>query len=134
MAGISPVDAGLPSARSALIVERTWEIKNSEDPEKHHARYFLSSLSPDQGREGSKSVRGHWMVENGNHYKRDTCQWREDDHRHRRVNTAQNLALTRNALLAIIPFDEERNLRHMLDEYHRNPQKAIKLILHARLI
>lgn len=84
--------------------------------------------------DGRKAVRGHWMVENGNHYKRDTCQWKEDDHRHRRVNVAQNLALTRNALMAIIPYDNERNLRWMLDEYHRNPQEAIKLILQARPI
>jgi len=125
------VDVTLPSARSALLVERTWIIKNSEEPERIHARYFLSSLAPDQGKKGSRSVRGHWMVENANHYKRDTCQWREDDHRHRRVNVAQNLALTRNALLAIIPYDENRNLRSMLDRYHQKPQDAIKLILHA---
>lgn len=72
------------------------------------------------------------MVENANHYKRDTCQWREDDHRHRRTNVAQNLALTRNALLAIIPFDEDKNLRSMLSYYHRNESGAIKLILHAK--
>ena len=29
-------------------------------------------------------------------------------HRFRRINIAQNLALTRNTLLAIIPFDEKR--------------------------
>ena len=128
------MDAGLPGTRSAILVERTWEIKNSEDPEKQHTRYFLSSLGSDQGNKIAESVRGHWMIENANHYKRDTCQWREDDHRHRRVKVAQNLALTRNALLAIIPYDREKNLRSMLDEYHQRPQDAIKLILQARPI
>lgn len=74
------------------------------------------------------------MVENADHYKRDTCQRREDDHRHRRINAAQNLALTRNALLAITPCDGDLNLRAMLDHYHRNEAEAIKLILHARPI
>lgn len=117
------------------MVERTWSIKNKpEEEEKSHTRYFLSSLNADQGPQAAKAVRGHWMVENANHYKRDTCQWREDDHRHRRINVAQNLALTRNALLAIIPFGDEQNLRSLLDEYHRNPGEAIHLILHARPI
>ena len=117
------------------MVERTWSVKNKPgEAEKNHARYFLSSLDPEQGKEAARAVRGHWMVENANHYKRDTCQWREDDHRHRRINVAQNLALTRNALLAIIPCDGGRNLRALLDEYHRSPRKAIKLILHARPI
>jgi len=128
------VDAGLPGTRSAILIERTWEIKNSEDPEKQHTRYFLSSLESDQGDKIPELVREHWMIENANHYKRDTCQWREDDHRHRRVKVAQNLALTRNALLAIIPYDREKNLRSMLDEYHQRPQDAIKLILQARPI
>jgi hypothetical protein len=57
-------------------------------------------------------------VENRNHDKRDDSVWQED--RHRRINVAQNLALTRNALLALIPFDETRK------------QLAINLILNAR--
>lgn len=56
---------------------------------------------------------------------------REDDHRHRRINIAQNLALTRNALLALIPFDKELPLSAWFEIYQRHPAKAIKLILHA---
>ena len=41
-----------------------------------------------------------------------------------RINIAQNLALTRNALLAIIPFGSGQNLRRLLDEYHRNPRAS----------
>lgn len=43
-----------------------------------------------------------------------------------------NLALTRNALLAIIPFDEKRNLSTLVEEYRDNKQLAINLILKAR--
>ena len=116
-------------------MERIWSYKTTPDePPGQHTRYFLSSLDPEQCPKSTRAIRGHWMVENANHYKRDTCQWREDDHRHRRINVAQNLALTRNALLAIIPCDGSLNLRAMLDHYHRNEAEAIKLILHARPI
>jgi predicted transposase YbfD/YdcC len=76
-------------------------------------------------------IRGHWGIENKNHYKRDTCQWREDGHRHRRVKAAQNLALTRNALLAIIPFDEKNTLSSVLDDFGNDRAEALKLILNA---
>ena len=57
--------------------------------------------------------------------------WQEDRHCHRRVNVAQNLALTRNALLAIIPFDEKKNLPSFIVDYQDRKQLAIDLILKA---
>lgn len=93
-----------------------------------HDRFFISSLPAEESEQIARKVRGHWSVENKNHYKKDTSLWREDDHRHRRVNTAQNLALMRSALLAIIPFDEAQSLNDLLDTYARQPQQAIRLI------
>lgn len=124
--------AGLPFARSAVAVRRDWQIKNAaETQEKSHVRHFLTSLDPVEKQRIPAAVRGHWSVENLNHYKRDTSLWREDDHRHRRVNIAQNLALTRNALLAIIPFGADEPLSGWFETYQRKPAKAIQLILHA---
>ena len=124
--------AGLPFARSAVAVRRDWQNKNSaETQEKSHVRHFLTSLDPNEKQRIPTAVRGHWSVENLNHYKRDTSLWREDDHRHRRVNIAQNLALTRNALLAIIPFGPDEPLSGWFEIYQRKPAKAIQLILHA---
>jgi predicted transposase YbfD/YdcC len=126
------VTAGLPFARSAVAVRRDWQIKNAAEAQhKSHVRHFLTSLDPAEKQRIPTAVRGHWSVENLNHYKRDTCLWREDDHRHRRVNIAQNLALTRNALLAIIPFGADAPLSGWLEVYQRKPAKAIQLILHA---
>ncbi len=71
-------------------------------------------------------------MENRNHHKRDDSVWQEDRHRHRRINVAQNLALTRNALLALIPFDEKRNLPSLIAEYQERKHLAIQLILNAR--
>jgi predicted transposase YbfD/YdcC len=126
------VTAGLPFARSAVAVRRDWQIKNAaETQEKSHVRHFLTSLDPAEKQRIPAAVRGHWSVENLNHYKRDTSLWREDDHRHRRVNIARNLALTRNALLAIIPFGADEPLSGWFEIYQRKPAKAIQLILHA---
>ncbi len=124
--------AGLPFARSAAVVRRDSQNKNAaQTQEKVHVRHFLTSLAPEEKQRIPAAVRGHWSVENLNHYKRDTCLWREDDHRHRRVNIAQNLALTRNALLAIIPFGADEPLSSWFEIYQRNPVMAIRLILHA---
>ena len=61
------------------------------------------------------------IVEKGGHYL----------HRHRRANIAMNLALTRNALLVIIPFNEKKNLPALVEEYRDHKQLAINLVLNA---
>lgn len=136
------MEAGLPYARSTFECQRTWvDVKDLEDPSvevSNHTRNFLSSLNPGDDirklNQAAGVIRNHWGVENKNHYKKDTCQWVEDDHRHRRINAAQNLALTRNALLAIIPFDETKNLSSWLDTYQSYPARALKLLQQARPI
>ncbi len=106
--------------------------KASPEDVHQHTRSFISSLQPDQPVRLGQAVRKHWSVENKNHHKRDHHVWQEDRHRHRRVNIAQNLALTRNALLAIIPFDEKRKLPSLIVDYQHRKQLAIDLILKAR--
>jgi hypothetical protein len=93
-APIGPVEAGLPYARGAWQSTRTWlekkTIKEGRTEFQSHTRRFLSSLSPgddpSERKRGARAIRGHWGTENKNHDKRDTCQWREDGHRYRRVN------------------------------------------------
>ena len=77
-------------------------------------------------------MRGHWSVETRNHYKRDASVWQEDRHRHRKPNAALNLALTRNVLLALIPFAQGEPLAQFFECYHRHPPRALRLILEAR--
>jgi len=60
------------------------------------------------------------------------CQFILEEDRHRRVDVAQNLALTRNALLAIIPFDEKTNLPSLIVDYQDRKQLAVNLILKAQ--
>ncbi len=126
------MDAGLLSAHSAIKVRREWVEKTCPENEHQHTRSFISSLPPDQAVRLGRAVREHWSVENKNHHKRDHHVWQEDRHRHRRANIAQNLALTRNALLAIIPFDQKNNLPSLIADYQDRKQLAIDLILKAR--
>ena len=95
-------------------------------------RHFISSRPPEETVRLGTAVREHWAVENRNHPKRDDSVWQEDRHRFRRVNVAQNLALTHNALLAITPFDEKKNLPSLIANYQECKQLAIDLILKAR--
>ena len=119
--------------RSVIAVERRWsEKKQPDSPEKTHTRWFVSSLSPSEIGRSVQAIRGHWSVENLNHWKRDASAWQEDHHRHRRPNAALNLALTRNALLALIPFEQGEPLAQYFEQYHRAPAKAIKLLLHGK--
>lgn len=129
MAPISPVSAGLPGARSAVTVRREWCEKKNPQHSKTHTRFFLSSLRAQEKSRAATAVRGHWSIENRNHHKRDASLWQEDRHRHRRPNAALNLALTRNALLAIIPFQEGQPLAHFFDLHRRRPAIALNLIL-----
>ena len=117
-----------------MKVKREWVERSRPEQEHHHLRHFISSLSPEEVVRLGTAVREHWSVENRNHHKRDDSVWQEDRHRFRRVNIAQNLALTRNALLAIIPFDddEKNNLPTLIADYQDNNHLAIKLILNAR--
>jgi predicted transposase YbfD/YdcC len=126
------VTTGLTFARSAVAVRRDWHIKNAaETREESHVCHCLTSLEHAEKQRIPAAVRGHWSVEDLNHYKRDTCLLRDDDHGHRRVNIARNLALTRKALLGIIPFGADAPLSGWFEIYQRKSAKAIQLILHA---
>ena len=115
--------------------EKLKEAHQAGDLEiKTHDRYFLSSHPAEEAREIAQQARTHWSVENKNHYRKDVSLWVEDDHRHRRVNGAQNLGLMRSALLAIIPFDEKQTLNDCFESYAKNPHLAIRLIQKSRPI
>ena len=122
----------MPGARSAITVQREWSEKT--DPlqtQKNHTRFFLSSLPAQERSRAARAVREHWSIENRNHHKRDSSAWQEDRHRHRKPNAALNLALTRNVLLAIIPFEPGQPLAHFFELYHRHPRQALDLLLKA---
>ena len=97
--------------------------------QKSHTRFFRSSLSAKEKSRSTTAARNHWSIENRSHHKRDASAWQEDPHRHRRPRAALNLALTRNAMLALIPFQQGQPLSHIFQLYQRRPAMAIDLIL-----
>ena len=120
---------GLFGAASVVMVKREWVEKNDPKLEiKSHERFFITSHVAERAKLTAQEVRSHWSVENKNHYRKDVSSWREDDHRHRRVNVAQNLALMRSALLATIPFDEKQGLEDCLRGYDWKPSQAIRTV------
>lgn len=76
----------------------------------------------------AKIIREHWSVENLNHWKRDATYWREDRAPKRNPRGAKNLALLRNALLAIIPFESFDSLNDAFDYYRADQGKSLKII------
>lgn len=76
----------------------------------------------------AKMIREHWSVENLNHWKRDATYWREDKAPKRNPKGARNLALIRNALLAVIPFEQFESLNDAFDHYRDHREKSLKLI------
>jgi repressor LexA len=127
---IDPANVGLPDARCVLKVRREWKEAAKPGEVHEHIRYFITSVEADRDLYLGNAVRGYWSIENRNHHKRDDRVRQEDRHRHRRINVAQNLALTRNALLAIIPFDEKHNLPSLIEGYQDD--KAIPMTPQAK--
>ena len=76
---------------------REWMETNS-DQLKSETRYFITSLEREErsAAQLGQAIRGHWSVENKNHWKRDTSLWKEDASRPRKkASGGQVLALLR---------------------------------------
>jgi hypothetical protein len=76
-------------------------------------------------------VRRHWSVENKNHWRKDATAWREDHGARRKPRGAKNLALLRNAILAIIEPQLHGSLNQTFIHYDKHSAEAIRLILNA---
>jgi predicted transposase YbfD/YdcC len=93
-----------PFARSIVVV-RSHVIDKKTGEHSDETRYYVSSLERAERtpRHWHALVRGHWGgVEIRNHWRRDSL-WGEDRSRTRNATALANLALLRNALLALLP-------------------------------
>ena len=80
-------------------------------------QYAITSLSP-QRADAAKLLalwRGHWGIENREHWVRDV-HWREDRCRVRRSRGAHNLAAFRNAAINLLRLAKTPNLAAALRE------------------
>lgn len=122
------MQSGFPYASQVFRLTREWTDKKKGTDHKA-SRLFITSLdeSAASKRELMQYTRGHWSVENKNHWKRDSRVWEEDKCLHRRSAPAQNLALLRNTLLALVPASLG-SLSAALEYYRDNKAQAIALL------
>jgi len=97
------MEADFCFARTLIVLRNTRCVKKTgqSTTEPH---YYLSSAPPDQYRPDQwlALIRGHWAgVEIRNHWRRDVI-FGEDQSRSRQPNLLANMALLRNALLALL--------------------------------
>lgn len=131
-----PVDTEVsPFPHIAQIIKVTRIYRSTKEGSEPEMAVRLFGTSHEEGSKTHaqllKMVRGQWSVENLNHWKRDATYWREDKAPKRNPKGAKNLALMRNALLAVIPFEEFDSLNDAFDTYRDNRDKSVKLIRNA---
>lgn len=122
-----------PLARQLVSLTRYSEPKSGGQVT-IETRHFITSIG--QGERSNAALarigRGHWSVENKNHWRRDASRWREDRSVRRKPKGAKNLALLRGALLALIPIDEFSSINAAFDHYTARPDQAIRLLTQAQ--
>lgn len=76
-------------------------------------------------------VRGHWLIENGLHYRRDATL-REDWSQVRRGHAPQVLAALNNVVLGLLLRQGVKNVPQARRRYAAHPEQALPLILEAQ--
>lgn len=117
-----------------MSLTRWYREKKSSADFKSETRYFVTSLEEGKASHSRLAAiaRGHWSEENKNHWKKDATLWREDRGTRRKAKGAKNLALRRNAILAIIPPDEHASLNQAFLHYADHRSAALRLITQAK--
>ena len=99
----TPVPEGLRDRaawRDLTSVGCVVSVVHREGKEAVEVRYFISSLKP-QAKLLAKAVRGHWTIENAQHWVLDVV-FQEDQCRARLDNAAENLALLRRLAMNLM--------------------------------
>jgi predicted transposase YbfD/YdcC len=125
---VEPDALNFPWARQIVAVTKT-SVQKKTGKTSLDTRYFVTSLDPKEAKPQRLFgiIRGHWSVENKNHWRRDAI-WGEDHCLLRSPNAACALALLRNALLALLIPAGFHNLADALESMHADASHAINLI------
>lgn len=119
-----------PHIATILKSTRIYRSKKKDAEPKMTVRIFGTSLRYEEKTtvQFCKIERGNWSVENLNHWILDATYWREDRAPNRNLKGAKNLALLRNTLLAVIPFELFDSLNDAFDYCRDNRAKSSRLI------
>lgn len=127
---IEPDAAGFAGARSLVVVRSEVHTKKT-GLTTTETRFYLSSLEPAERTPAQwhQLVRGHWAgVESRNHWRRDHL-WREDRSRTNNAQALANLALLRNALLALTPVHyPDVPLKQVMERLHSDPAAGLRVL------
>jgi len=119
-----------PGARQLIRTTREW-IENKSDGLKTETRYFITSLEFEEKSAArlAQAIRGHWSVENKNHWKRDTSLWKEDASRPRKkAGGGQVLALLRGAVLRLHDKEAFESLDAGFHHHSAKPYATLRLL------
>jgi predicted transposase YbfD/YdcC len=127
---LEPDAAGFAGARSLIVVRSEVYTKKTKCSTQE-TRYYLSSQFPHERSpaQWQALVRGHWAgVESRNHWRRDHL-WGEDGSRTNKPQALANMALLRNALLALLPEHYHvLPLKQVLERLHSDPAECLRVI------
>jgi predicted transposase YbfD/YdcC len=122
--------SSFPGAKQFVRIIREWK-ENGSDELKSETRYFITSLEKEErsAAQLGQAIRGHWSVENKNHWKRDTSLWREDAARPRKkASGGQVLALLRGAVLRLHEMENFESLNASFHHHSAKPWSALRLL------
>jgi len=118
-----------PFARSVIAVRSHTTVKTTGRTSEE-TRYFIANAAPAERTpaQWQALVRGHWGgVEIRNHWRRDAI-WGEDRSRTRNATALANLALLRNALLALLPEHyPDSSLPEIKERLHSDPAACLRV-------
>lgn len=127
---VEPLRMNFPYARSLIVVRSQRTIKKTGQTSTE-SRYYLSSAESQDytPRQWLGLIRGHWAgVENRNHWRRDALLG-EDRSRSRNARLLANVALIRNALLAVLAEAlENQSLPRLRETLHSHPARCLALL------
>ena len=127
---LDQVISPFPGARQLVRSTREWYEVGSEEL-KSDTRYFITSLRCEEksAAQLAAAIRGHWSVENKNHWKRDAALWKEDASRPRKkASGGQVLALLRGAVLRLHDLEIFESLNASFHLHSAKPWSALRLI------
>jgi predicted transposase YbfD/YdcC len=124
--------ASFPFARS--IIKAQTEHLNAPGTAPT-VRYFISSLDLAEAspQRFAQLVRGHWNIENGSHWQRDTL-WREDHHTMRQHRGAHILSSLRQLALCLHSLQAAAQPNAKLRIKHRTQLTLFNLAASIRLL
>ncbi len=127
---IEPLEADFPFARSLIVVRNSRTVKKTGQTTTE-AHYYLSSTLPEHYRPAQwlELIRGHWGgVEIRNHWRRDALMG-EDGSRSRNPNLLANVAILRNALLALLADHfPDQSLPEIREHLSSRPGQCLRML------